>query len=133
MIFAIIRSYIGSFGRAMMDFYIANSLPINMVILFYALLVYASHQNYLFVLHKIFTELDLIKEKKDKGILLRKVNESDHLKISWGQLRKQVKFPLISEPGKWTFRFCTTNYFVEEFTVEKINSYIDKNKNKKEK
>jgi hypothetical protein len=131
MILAIIRSYMGSFGRAVMDFYVANSFPINMVILGYALLVYASQQNYLFVLHKIAADLDLIKEKKGKGVLLRKMNKSDHLKISWDQLRKKVWFPLIAAPGKWTFRLCTTNYFLEEFTVEKINSYIDKSKNKK--
>lgn len=127
MIFAIIRSSIGSYGRAMMDFYIANSFPINAIILLYALIVFVSQRNYLFALHEIFVDLALIKEG-EKGVLLRKVSKSDHQKISWDQLRKRVWFPLIAVPGRWTFQVCTTKYFIEEFTVEKINSFIDKSK-----
>ena len=128
MILTIARSYIGSFGRTLMDTYIANSFFINMVILLYALIVYVAQRNYLFVLHKFFTHLNLIKELDEKNILLRKINKSDYKNFSWTQLRKRVWFPLIAAPGKWTFRICTTKYLEEEFTVKKINSYIDQNK-----
>ena len=109
MIFAIIRSNIGFFGRALMDFYIANSFLINILILFYALLVYVSQRKYLFVLHKIFTSLDLIMKREGKEVLLRKVNKSEHKKISWDQLRRQIWFPLIAAPGKLFFRLCKIN------------------------
>jgi len=46
MINAFIRSSIGSLGRAIMDFYIENSLIINAIILMYAFLVFIGHRNY---------------------------------------------------------------------------------------
>jgi len=129
MVFVIIRSFIGSVGRAMMDFYIANSFIINGILLFYALVVYVSHRNYLNVLQKIFIELDLIKDgEKDK--LIRKLSNADYKKISWEELRKKIWFPLISPPGKMSIRFCTTKYIMDEFTAENINSYINQIKKK---
>ena len=82
---------------------------VNIFILFYALLVYVSQRKYLFVLHKIFTSLDLIMKREGKEVLLRKVNKSEHKKISWDQLRRQIWFPLIAAPGKLFFRLCKIN------------------------
>ena len=124
MIFAFIRSSIGNFGRAILDFYIANSFGINAIILLYALLVFIAHRNYYYVLEKIFIQLapaDL--EKKP----LRKINPSQYNALAWNTLRRLVWFPLISEPKKWTFRFCTIEYLKKEFSQEKLNQFIKGN------
>ncbi len=130
MIYAFIRSFIGEIGRTIMDFYIANSLVINGLILFYALIVFVAQRNYLFVLKKIFESLGLIKENA-KNKLVRKVNAKDYAKLSWDDIRKGAWFPFISAPGKWTFRLCSTNYLMEEFTLEKINSFVSPQKKEK--
>ncbi|MDP2965406.1 MAG: hypothetical protein Q8N39_05120 [Pelolinea sp.] len=123
MIYAFIRSFIGGFGRALMDFYIANSLVINGLLLGYALIVFISHRNYFLALERIIVELGLIKEG-EKNKLIRKVNSSDYTGLQWDKVRKGIWFPFISEPKKWTFRFCTTHYIKSEFSLEKINQFI---------
>lgn len=123
MIFAFIRGYIGGFGRALMDFYIANSFVINGLLLFYALLVFIAQRNYLFILKKIFLALGLIKEG-EKNKLVRKVSAADYQRISWDELRKGVWFPFIAAPGKWTFCVFSLRYLTSEFSLEKINSFI---------
>jgi hypothetical protein len=123
MIYAFIRNYIGGFGRALMDFYVANSLVINGLILGYALIVFLSHRNYFFALEKIIVELGLIKEG-EKNKLVRKVNSTDLTSLMWDKVRKAIWFPFISEPKKWTFRFFSADYLKSEFTQEKINQFI---------
>ena len=123
MIYAMVRSMIGVFGRALMDFYVANSLVINGLILGYALIVFISQRNYYFALERIIVELGLIKEG-EKNKLIRKVNTNDYTKLQWDKVRKGIWFPFISEPKKWTFKFCTTNYLKSEFSLEKINQFI---------
>ena len=130
MVYAIIRSYVGSIGRTMIDFYLANSFVINGIILLYALLVFISQRNYYFALEKLYLNIGLVKEGEN-GILVRKAVESDFKNLSWNRVRKEIWFPLISAPGKWTFRFCTADYLESEFTREKINLFI-KNINVKE-
>ena len=124
MIFAIVRSFMGEFGRALMDFYIANSLLINGSILLYGLIVFISQRNYLFVLQKIFKTLSLVHEGT-KNKLIKKVSAADLKKISWEQIRKDIWLPFIAVPGKWIIKFCTVEYLRTEFTLENINSYIE--------
>jgi hypothetical protein len=123
MIYAFIRAYIGGFGRALMDFYIANSLVINGLILGYALIVFISQRNYYFALERIIIELGIIKEG-EKNKLIRKVNSTDYSGLQFDKVRKGIWFPFISEPKKWTFKFCTANYLKSEFSLEKINQFI---------
>jgi hypothetical protein len=123
MIYAFIRNYIGGFGRALMDFYVANSLVINGLILGYALIVFMSHRNYLYAIEKIIIELGLIKSG-EKTKLVRKVNSTDLSRLQWDKVSKNIWFPFISEPKKLTFRFFTDKYLKLEFTQEKINQFI---------
>ncbi|MCJ7520258.1 MAG: hypothetical protein MUO42_11390 [Anaerolineaceae bacterium] len=124
MIFAFIRSSIGSLGRAILDFYIANSLVINAIILLYALLVFIAHRNYFYALEKIFIQLAPSDVEKKP---LRKINPSQYNALAWNTLRKLIRFPLISEPKKWTFRYCTTGYLKKEFSLEKLNQFLKSN------
>ena len=125
MIFSFVRSLIGNFGRALMDFYINNGLLINGIILFYALLVFIAHRNYLIALEKIIIELrasnDNLQDKK-----IEKIIDSQYNNIRWGEVKKVIWFPFISEPKKWIFSVCTINYLKTEFSLEKINQILSR-------
>ncbi len=123
MIYAFIRNYIGSFGRALMDFYVANSLAINGLILAYALIVFLAHRNYFYAIDRIIIELGLIKQG-EKNKLVRKVNSTDLSKVQWGKIRRSIWFPFISEPKKWTFKFFSADYLRSEFSQDTINRFI---------
>ena len=127
MIYAFIRSLIGNFGRALMDFYIQYSLFINALILGYALLVFIAHRNYYGSLEKIFTNIRSANEKfTQKGIT--KISAADYKNVSWDEISKSIKFPLISEPRKWTIRIINSNYLMREFSVEKLNGFLQEAK-----
>ena len=123
MVYAFIRNYIGGFGRALMDFYVANSLVINGLILVYALLVFLAHRNYFYAIERIIVELGLIKQG-EKNKLVRKVNSTDLSNLQWDKVRKNIWFPFISEPKKWTFKFFSADYLRSEFSQETINRFI---------
>lgn len=123
MIYAFIRSFLGDFGRAVMDFYIQNSLWINTLLLGYALLVVIAHRNYFIALEKIFTHMRTSNEKfTQEGII--KLTGNDHKKINWEEIRKSIKFPLISEPRSWGIKWINSSYLQREFTMEKLNQFL---------
>jgi hypothetical protein len=131
MIYAFVRSLIGSFGRALMDFYIQNSLWINALILGYALLVVFAHRNYYIVLEKIFTQLRSSNEKFQREGLV-KLTTNDYKKIDWQEIHRSVKFPLISEPKSWGIHLTGESFFQKQFTLEKLNEFLKSARNRKE-
>lgn len=123
MIYAFIRSLIGNFGRALMDFYMQNSLWINALILGYALVVVFAHRNYYIALEKIFIHLRSSNEKFQRNALIR-LTTDDLNKIDWQQIRCSVKFPLISEPKSWGVHWTNESFFQKQFTLEKLNEFL---------
>jgi hypothetical protein len=123
MIYAFVRSLIGSFGRALMDFYIQNSLWVNALILGYALLVVFAHRNYYITLERIFTQLRSTNEKFQRDGLI-KLTSSDYKKIDWQEIRRSVKFPLVSEPKSWGVNLTSESLFQKQFTLEKLNEFL---------
>jgi len=131
LIFAFVRSLIGSVGRAIMDFYIANSLPINSVILLYALLVFFARRNYFFILNTILHEAGLL-EKGKAGVKKPKLSKSDFEKIDWDLLKSKVKFPFFALPRRWAIKLTTKNVLVKQFNLETINELLSQISAKKE-
>lgn len=123
MIYAFIRSFIGGFGRALMDFYIQNSLWINTLILGYALLVVISHRNYFVMLEKIFTQIRSSSDKFSKEGIIR-LTDGDYKKLDWEIVRNQIRFPLVSEPGSWGVKLVNQSFLKKEFTIEKLNGLL---------
>jgi hypothetical protein len=131
MIYAYIRSLIGSFGRALMDFYIQNSLWINGLILGYALIVVFAHRNYFIALEKIITHLRASDEKFQKRGLV-KITANDYKKLDWQSIRQLIKFPLISAPKSWGLAISSAETLKKEFSLEKINEFLKAAHSKKE-
>ncbi len=132
MIYAFVRSLIGNFGRALMDFYIENSLWINGLILGYALLVVFAHRNYFAALEKIFLHLRSSNEKLQREGLV-KLTENDHKKINWTEIHSQVKFPLISPPKSWGLKLSSAALLQKEFSLENLNEFLKAAHTRKEK
>lgn len=122
MINAFIRSSIGSFGRAIMDFYIENSLIINAIILLYAFLVFIGHRNYYLALNVIMKEVGIDLESKKK----QKISQSTLEKIEWENIKKSIRLPFISIPKKWALFLCDEKFLRNEFTCEKLNKIINR-------
>jgi len=123
MVYAFIRSLIGSFGRALIDFYIQNSLWINTIILIYALLVVFAHRNYFVVLQQIFMQIRSSNEKYLKEGIVR-VSPSDYGKIDWDEIRRSMKFPLVSKPKSWGIKWLNRTFLEREFDINKLNEFL---------
>ncbi len=115
MIDAFIRSILGDWGNVLLDFYIANSLWINGIILLYALLVVLAHRNYkqitssvvLFLNEKYGSQL----QKKGKGSLVQMVKKA---RIPWKVILKKSWIPFITPPGSIRL------YLSNEKTIDKL-------------
>ena len=123
MIFAFVRSLIGSVGRAIMDFYIANSLVINSAILLYAVLVFLARRNYYFILNAILLETGLLETGKS-ALKKTKLTKTDFAKINWDLLKSKVKFPFLALPRKWTLRLATKDVLLKQFSMENVNALV---------
>lgn len=125
MIFAFVRSLIGSIGRLIMDFYIANSLIINSVILLYAFVIFLSRRNYFFILNIILREIGIYDEEK-KAIKKKQISNSDFMNINWDSVKSRVKFPFITLPKQWSLVILTKKQTLERhYSREKINLLLN--------
>lgn len=125
MIFAFVRSLIGSIGRLIMDFYIANSLIINSVILLYAFVIFLSRRNYFFILNIILREIGIYDEEK-KAIKKKQISNSDFMNIKWDSVKSRVKFPFITLPKQWSLVILIKKQTLERhYSREKINLLLN--------
>jgi len=126
MIFAFVRSLIGSVGREIMDFYLQNSLWINLIILMYAGLAALARMNYQKAVYIIISELAVDLSKKNQSVKSRELE-----RINWEMVRKKINFPLISNPKAMYFVILTKKYLQKEFTLEIINQFLKSNKDRR--
>ena len=99
MIDAFIRSFIGEWGSALLDFYIENSLWINGILLLYVLLIVLSRRNYRIVLYSLCVSLNTKYQSqvkgKDRNQLVRILS---NIEIPWDDALKSSSFPMITSP-----------------------------------
>ena len=123
MIFAFVRSLIGDFGRLLMDFYIANSLLINSMVLIYGLLVFISRRNYYFILEKLIYQIRDGNSKYAKSGI-KKITKMDYENIQWNAIRSKVPIPFFTLPRNWALNVTSTKRIQGEFTLQKINALL---------
>ena len=132
MIYAFIRSYIGGFGRALMDFYIANSFVINAIVLIYGLLVYLAHISYLkayrYSLEKLGVNLTPLEKNKPAKIPTR----LDFTKLEWREIAKTYWFPLIAPPRSLLLSIKTQSVIQHYFGEEQITALLKTHQEKKD-
>ncbi|HLO16023.1 MAG TPA: hypothetical protein VK206_14415 [Anaerolineales bacterium] len=128
MIYAFIRATLGPLGVAVLDFYIANSIWINGLILLYALLVVlARHtferscQSLIRVLQSQYGQQ--FEQGKQKSILktLKKIS------IPWDQAVGSSSFPFMASPGSIRIYPKNASTFQRLLPLEKLAELLSAN------
>ncbi|HQN05812.1 MAG TPA: hypothetical protein PK174_10385 [Anaerolineaceae bacterium] len=127
MIDAFIRSILGDWGNAALDFYIANSLWINGIILLYALFVILAHRNYKRITNSVFTYLNekygSQLHKKGKGSLVLMMKKAG---IPWNEIIKRSWIPFLAPPGSIRLYLSNEKTIDKLLPLEKIAELIQK-------
>ena len=127
MLDLVVRSFLGQWGSAALDFYIANSLWINLVLVAYLILLIWSQRTYKLILAQIIT--NLLKEhgsqlaEKKPAALLKILAKS---KFGWESLRKINQFPLIASPKSSWPRIKNEQTLQALFSPEKLANLMGK-------
>lgn len=131
MIFAFIRSLLGEFGRAILDFYIENSLLINSIIVVYGICVVFAHRSYTLTLEKIKSILGV----ENKEIGSEKIKKMiDKSKMDWEEVHSVSRFPFIAVPGKIWLQIRNTNTLQQLFSRENLlKLFVEQKTKQKEK
>lgn len=121
MVNAYIRSMIGSWGNALLDFYIVNSLWINAIILLYGLLVVLSRRNFDLSLQSLLATLQNQYgeqfTKKGPGSILRMLKKAA---IPWAEALSKSRLPFITPPGRFWLYPKNIQTFQKFITLEKL-------------
>ncbi len=100
MIFAFIRSTLGTFGNTLLDFYIANSIWINGLILLYALLVVVSRRSFdlsrQLLLSSLQSQYGQQFQKKRPESVLKTLKKTS---IPWEEALRRTSIPFVTPPG----------------------------------
>ena len=123
MIFGIIRGFLGEFGRVVLDFYLANSLSINSLVLVYGLFIFFSRQNYLAIWRKILLKIGFDPEKQNQKL---KISKPLYEKIDWKEIANSIWFPFITAPGKWNLKVKNEKNLKVLFSLENIQNLLSK-------
>lgn len=121
MIDAIIRGTLGSFGSAILDFYIDHALWINGIILLYALALVYGKRGFAEVKTAIKNDLvnqfgDQVFSKSEKNF----IKALQHYHIDWESIAKQTKIPIISVENSLFFWIKTPSALKKYFLPEKL-------------
>ena len=119
MIDALVRGALGTTGTRLLDFYIQNSLWINVLLFTYAILVIIARRNYGQVAQSILAEF--LKKHGDK-LARKSPNEIRALllkwKIPWENGRHAGWFPFISSPQGILLRLKSDKTFQRIFPID---------------
>jgi hypothetical protein len=121
----ILQGFLGDWGMKVGDWYMANSLWINGIILFYALLISICWKNYSTVSN--FLRRSLIDQISPKMKTWTKAEINKNLKsieIPWEAARKKMFIPIMAKSGSYLPKFASIDFlqgtFNQDFMVESL-------------
>jgi len=119
MIDALVRKFLGTAGTGLLDFYVQNSLWINVLLFTYAILVVVARRNYGQVAQHILA--DFLQKHGDK-LARKSPNEIRALllkwKIPWENGMQAGWFPFISSPQGILLRLKSNKTFQKIFPID---------------
>jgi hypothetical protein len=121
MIDAIIRGSLGQLGSAILDFYQANSLLVNGIILFYLLMLILGRQTHTMLKNHIkeyFLQRYGEEVQNKSNRWFKKTLEKNDL--DWQALSKSSWMPIIVSPKSLMVRFKSIKNLKKIFTSEQI-------------
>lgn len=121
MVNVIVRSMLGPWGSAVLDFYIQHSLWINLPLLLYALLVAVGRKNYSLFVNSLLADFRQGQAEKiagkDRSQVLYFLKRA---KLPWDRAMQAAWFPLLSPPGSIWFIMKRLNNLQRQFTNDKL-------------
>lgn len=121
MIDALVRRFLGTAGSGLLDFYVQNSLWINLLLFIYAMLVVFARRNYFQVadhilsgfIHEHGEKLAKKSPKEVRTLLLK-------WKIPWESGMQAGWFPFISSPQGLLLRVKSERTFQKLFPIDAL-------------
>lgn len=119
MIDAFVRSFLGEWGGALLDFYLANSLWINALLLLYAGVVVFARRNYWQTLAAILSNLQ---ERYGESLQKKTRAELKSLlqmgELPWDKLLEGQWFPFIAVPKGFLIRIRNRETLQQLFNAD---------------
>ena len=119
MIDALVRKFLGTAGTGFLDFYLQNSLWINVLLFTYVILVFIARRNYGQVAQHILAEFF---QKHGDKLARKSPNEIRALllkwKIPWENGMRAGWFPFISSPQGILLRLKSNKTFQKIFPID---------------
>lgn len=127
----IIQGFIGEWGIKVSDWYYANSLWINGVLLFYALMIYIAWKNYQtvtdFLLKTIIDEISPNMKTWSKSEISKNLKR---IEIPWEDARRKAIIPLFAKSGSYLPRLISIdqikNAYSSDFFIESLKKMNNK-------
>lgn len=111
IVMGIVQGFIGTAGMKILEFYTNNSLWINGIILFYALIIFVAWKNYRTVYFFLLENLTEQMAPKAKTWSKSEVTKNmRNVEIPWNAACKKAVIPLIAK----------TDYFIPSFVSEEV-------------
>ena len=125
MIYAFIRATLGPIGVAVLDFYIANSLWINGLVLLYGLLVVLAQRSFERSCQTLVGDLQSqygqqFQQKSPKSVL----NTLKKISIPWDRALGSSSFPLMTPPGSIRIYPKSLRTFQRFLPLEKLAELV---------
>lgn len=119
MVDALVRKFLGTAGAGFLDFYLQNSLWINVLLFTYVILVFIARRNYGQVAQHILAEFF---QKHGDKLARKSPNEIRALllkwKIPWENGMRAGWFPFISSPQGILLRLKSNETFQKIFPID---------------
>ena len=119
MVDALVRKFLGTTGTGFLDFYLQNSLWINVLLFTYVILVFIARRNYGQVAQHILAEFF---QKHGDKLARKSPNEIRALllkwKIPWENGMRAGWFPFISSPQGILLRLKSNETFQKIFPID---------------
>ncbi|HEX7555736.1 MAG TPA: hypothetical protein VF338_03855 [Leptolinea sp.] len=130
IVLGIIKGFIGNWGINVINFYFDNSLWINAIILFYALIMSICWRNYqtikMFLIENITGHLETKVKSWSKTEISRNMKSTQ---IPWGDARKKIKIPILAKSGSFLPIIASEEAIMKLFPKDVlINSIRETNK-----
>ncbi len=130
MIDVIVRSFLGGFGGKVLDFYQANSLLINSLVLLYALLLILSRRAYNQVVFKLTADLLTSHEELFRKKSLKSLHKIiTRMDLPWESAISETWFPFLTPPGKLLpylkNKSSIARLFTPDLIARRIHSHIN--------
>lgn len=127
MVDALVRGLLGQVGSAILDYYTANSLWINTVILVYVFLIFLGKRSYASMKNTVqqYLTQEHGPELGNNSISWFKKTLKKH-PMDWEEVKHSSAIPIVTPPKSWVFRAKTDKVIKELFSPELIASFYKK-------